>query len=296
MVDLAPDHAPHEIQSLFAELWTEDPEEEVALRHEARFAPRLQRAAPEKRVVERGIPMEGETPSFRLEPPSSGVIDNLTLRAIPRQVPAPGQVLVEVYAVALNFRDVMKVLGLYPTDGEDYMLLGDECAGKIVAVGTGVDDFRVGDDVIAIAPGSFASHVSISAATVMRKPAHMTFEEAVTIPVAFLTSYYALHHLAQISRGDRVLIHAAAGGVGLAAVQIAQRAGAEVFATAVSQEKRGLLRFLGVEHVMNSRSLAFADQVMEATGGRGVDIVLNSLAGKAIAKGVSCLAPYGRFL
>jgi NADPH:quinone reductase-like Zn-dependent oxidoreductase/NAD(P)-dependent dehydrogenase (short-subunit alcohol dehydrogenase family)/acyl carrier protein len=187
-------------------------------------------------------------------------------------------------------------LGLYPTDGGDYMMLGDECAGRIVAVGEGVEGFQAGDEVIAIAPGSLASHVTTAAAFVMRKPAHVTFEEAATIPVVFLTAYYALHHLARIRAGERVLIHSATGGVGLAALQIAQHVGAEVFATAGSPEKRELLQLLGAQHVMDSRSLAFADHIMEITGGQGVDIVLNSLAGKAIAKGISCLAPYGRFL
>jgi NADPH:quinone reductase-like Zn-dependent oxidoreductase/acyl carrier protein len=220
----------------------------------------------------------------------------LTLRETKRQRPGPGQVEIEVCAASLNFRDVMKALGLYPTDGDDYMMLGDECAGRIVAVGEGVEGLQTGDEVIAIAPGSLASHVTTLAAFVMRKPAHVTFEEAATMPVVFLTAYYALHHLARIRAGERVLIQSAAGGVGLAALQIAQHVGAEVFATAGSPEKQELLRLLGVQHVMDSRSLAFADQIMEITGGQGVDIVLNSLAGKAIAKGISCLAPYGRFL
>ena len=175
-------------------------------------------------------------------------------------------------------------------------MLGDECAGRIVAVGEGVEGLQAGDEVIAIAPGSLGSHVTTSAAFVMRKPAQVTFEEAATMPVVFLTAYYALHHLARLRAGERVLIQSAAGGVGLAALQIAQHMGAEVFATAGSPEKQELLRLLGVQHVMDSRSLAFADQIMEITGGQGVDIVLNSLAGKAMAKGIACLAPYGRFL
>lgn len=130
----------------------------------------------------------------------------------------------------------------------------------------------------------------------MHRPSELTCEEAVTMPAAFLTALYALHHLARIQAGERILIHAATGGVGLAALQIAQHVGAEVFATAGSPEKRELLQRLGVPHVMDSRSLAFADQILEITGGQGVDIVLNSLAGKAIARGIACLAPYGRFL
>ena len=283
-----------EIQSLFAELWTEDPEEEVALRYGARFVPRLERATREKVLAERAV--HGETGAFRLAISTSGVLDDLTLHETKRQRPGPGQVEIEVYAASLNFRDVMKALSLYPTDGDDYMMLGDECAGRIVAVGEGVEGLQAGDEVIAIAPGSLGSHVTTLAAFVMRKPSHMTFEEAATMPVVFLTAYYALHHLARIRAGERVLIHAAAGGVGLAALQIAQHVGAEVFATAGSPDKQELLHLLGVQHVMDSRSLAFADQIMEITGGQGVDIVLNSLAGKAIAKGIACLAPYGRFL
>ncbi len=296
MVDLSLAHSPKEIRSLFAELWTEDPEEEVAFRQGARFVPRVERTRVEKVPARGGTSQRGDQRPFRLEISTPGIIDHLTLRETTRRHPGPGEVEIEVHAAALNFRDVLKVLGLYPTDSDDYQLLGDECAGRIVAVGSGVDEFQVGDEVIAMAPGSLGSHVTLSALPVMRKPAHTTFEEAVTMPVVFLTASYALHHLARIQAGERVLIHAAAGGVGLAALQIAQHAGAEVFVTAGSHEKREFLRFLGVQHVMDSRSLAFADQIMEITGGQGVDIVLNSLAGKAIAKGMSCLAPYGRFL
>jgi acyl transferase domain-containing protein/NADPH:quinone reductase-like Zn-dependent oxidoreductase/SAM-dependent methyltransferase/aryl carrier-like protein len=294
MVDLGPDDGPDEVQSLFEELWTEDPEEEVALRYGARFVPRLEPMTREKVSAERSA--SGATKPFRLEISASGVIDDLTLRETRRQRPGPGQVEIEVCAASLNFRDVMKALGLYPTDGGDYMMLGDECAGRIVAVGEGVEGFQAGDEVIAIAPGSLGSHVTTLAAFVMPKPAHLTFEEAATIPVVFLTAHYALHHMARIRAGERVLIHSATGGVGLAALQIAQHVGAEVFATAGSPEKRELLQLLGAQHVMDSRSLSFADHIMEITGGQGVDIVLNSLAGKAIAKGISCLAAYGRFL
>jgi acyl transferase domain-containing protein/acyl carrier protein len=296
MIDLGLDETSDEISALLAELWTEDPEEEVALRHEARFVPRLERARPKKLAVEPALLADGETAPFRLVNPTSGVIDDLTLLQTQRQPPGPGHVEIAVCAAALNFRDVMKALGLYPTDGADAMLLGDECAGRIVAVGAGVHNIKVGDEVIAIAPASFGSYVTTLAALVMPKPTRMTFEEAVTLPIAFLTAYYALHHLAHIRAGERVLIHAATGGVGLAALQIARHAGAEVFATAGSPEKRELLHYLGVQHVMDSRSLVFADHIMEITGGQGVDIVLNALAGQAIQQGMACLAPYGRFL
>jgi NADPH:quinone reductase-like Zn-dependent oxidoreductase/aryl carrier-like protein len=203
---------------------------------------------------------------------------------------------IQVYAAGLNFRDVMKAMGLYPADPDENMWLGDECAGKITALGEGVEEFRIGDDVIAVAPACFSAFATTRVSFVAPKPAHLSFEEAATIPVAFLTAYYALQHLGRLGKGERVLIHAAAGGVGLAAVQLAQRAGAEIFATAGSPGKREFLRSLGIQHVMDSRSLAFADEVLERTGGQGVDVVLNSLAGEAIPKSLSTLRANGRFL
>jgi myxalamid-type polyketide synthase MxaB len=126
-------------------------------------------------------------------------------------------------------------------------------------------------------------------------PHHLSFAEAATIPIAFLTAYYGLHHLAQISSGDRILIHSAAGGLGLAAVQLAQRAGAEVFGTA-SRRKWAYLKSVGVQHVMDSRSLDFADEIMAYTEGEGVDIVLNTLTGAFIPKSLLVLAAHGRFV
>ena len=130
----------------------------------------------------------------------------------------------------------------------------------------------------------------------MPVPDFMQLEEAATLPIVFLTASYALEHLAGITKGDRVLIHAATGGVGLAAIQIAQQAGAEIFATAGSPEKRDFLRGIGIKHVMDSRSLAFYDEIREVTNGEGVDIVLNSLAGQAISRSLALLRDYGRFL
>src|SRR6202011_79797 len=150
--------------------------------------------------------------------------------------------------------------------------------------------------IIAVANGSFSSFTTADARAVVPKPSAFSFGQAATIPIAFLTAYYSLRHLAKLSRGERVLIHAAAGGVGLAAVQLAQRAGAEIFATAGSPEKRSHLHALGVTQVFDSRSLDFANAIVNRTGGRGVDIVLNSLAGEFITKSVSVLAPGGRFL
>jgi len=175
-------------------------------------------------------------------------------------------------------------------------MLGFECAGIIIECGEGVEHFHPGDKVMAVAIGSFASQVITRAEMVEHMPGHLTFEEAATFPLVFVTAHYTLNHLARLSPGERVLIHAATGGVGLAAIQLARRAGATIFATAGTLEKRAYLKAMGIEYVMDSRSLAFADEVMAATNGEGVDVILNSLSGEAIPKGLSILRPYGRFL
>ncbi|HEX4148218.1 MAG TPA: SDR family NAD(P)-dependent oxidoreductase, partial [Pirellulales bacterium] len=246
-------------------------------------------AANQKRITSRREP-------YRLQIASSGTLDGLALRRFQRQLPGSGQVEIQVAAAALNFSDVLKAMGLYPGLGDGPVPLGIECAGRISAVGEGVTDLKVGDEVVAIAPFSFASHTITSAGAVLPKPAHLDFADAAAVPIAYLTAYYALHELGRIQPGEKVLIHAAAGGVGLAAVQIAQRAGAEIFATAGSPEKRAFLKSLGVKHVYDSRSLEFAEQILAETERRGVDLVLNSLPGEAIPTSIATLAAYGRFL
>lgn len=289
-----PDDA--EIDNLLSECVLDEGEAEVALRGKRRFVHRLNHVNTEslRRDALRPRPVEPGHP-FKLDVIRTGALENLILREVSRRAPGPGEVEIKAHATGLNFRDVMKVMGIYPTEGDEVLELGDECAGTIVAVGDGVENFRVGDRVAAIAAG-FSTHVTVPANFVARIPDHVSFEQAATIPITFVTAHYALHHLARIARGERVLIHAAAGGVGLSAIQIAQAAGAEIFATAGSPEKREFLRSLGIEHIMDSRSLDFADQVLEATNGEGVDIVLNSLAGEAIPKSLSLLRAYGRFL
>ncbi|MEZ5286500.1 MAG: MDR/SDR family oxidoreductase [Vicinamibacterales bacterium] len=200
---------------------------------------------------------------------------------------------IAVEATGLNFKDVLNVLGMYPGDPGP---LGGECAGRVVATGSGVDRVHVGDRVLAIAGGSFASHVVARAEFVVRMPDAMPAVEGAALPIAFVTAAYCLRHLAAVRPGQRVLIHAAAGGVGLAAVPMAQQAGAEVLATAGSDRKRSFLRDCGVTHVFDSRSAAFADGVMAAAGGEGVDVVLNALSGAAIEASFAVLRRGGTFL
>ncbi len=294
LVDLSPAGSENDAATLLEELEIDDGEEEVAYRDSARHVNRLVKI-PAAQLPSRAAPAEPAT-GFRLELGSISSIDQLAFHARPSGSPSAGEVQIEIQAAGLNFRDVLKALGIYPSEVDADSLLGDECAGRIVAVGEGVEEFQVGDEVVAMAPGSFSSHVTLPAIVVVRKPAGLSFDEAATMPVAFLTAWYALHHLGRLRASESVLIQAATGGVGLAAVQVAQHLGAEIFATAGNPEKREYLHSLGIRHVMDSRSLAFAGEVRTLTGGRGVDMVLNSLSGEAIAKGIACLAPGGRFL
>ncbi|MBK4995869.1 type I polyketide synthase [Pseudomonas sp. S37] len=218
----------------------------------------------------------------------------------PRQ-PVADELDIAVRATGLNFRDVMFALGLLSDEaienGFSGPTLGFEFAGVVEGKGADVlGDFAPGDRVVGFGPCSFANRLVTNANAVARIPEGMSFEAAATIPSTFFTVYYALHHLARLEPGEKVLIHGAAGGVGIAAIQIAKWLGAEIHATAGSDEKRDFLRLLGVNNVYDSRSLAYADQVLAATGGRGVDVVLNSLAGEAINRNFQVLKPFGRFL
>ncbi len=228
----------------------------------------------------------------RLERSASGVFEDLSLVTLPRVAPAPNRVEIEIHAAGLNFRDVMNAVAMRDDDEP----LGGECAGRVVAVGEGVTEFAVGDAVVAIAEAAFSTFATADAGHVAPLPSGLSFAEAATLPFAFMTAHHALYGCAKLQRGETVLIHAAAGGVGLAAVQLVQSAGGDIIATAGSESKRAFLRQLGVEHVFDSRSTSFAADVMRVTDNRGVDVVLNSLAGEFIPASASCLTPTGRFL
>lgn len=234
--------------------------------------------------------------NFHLQVAQPGVFDSLALEVCPRRELGPRQVRIDVHASALNFRDVMIALGMYPTPPGVAPIMGSDCAGKVVEVGDEVEDLAVGDEVLALTSDAFTAFATASQVTVVKKPPALGFTDAAAIPTVFLTVYWGLHHLARLSEGERLLVHSAAGGVGLSALQLARWRGAEVLATSGTEEKREYLRSLGVEHVMSSRSLDFVDEVLEITDGEGVDVVLNSLAGEAIQKGFGLLRPLGRFV
>jgi NADPH:quinone reductase-like Zn-dependent oxidoreductase/NAD(P)-dependent dehydrogenase (short-subunit alcohol dehydrogenase family)/acyl carrier protein len=233
---------------------------------------------------------------FGLDMARPGNLDSLGLVVRPRVAPGPGEVEIQVQAAALNFRDVLVAMGLYPTEDGSLPPLGGDCAGVVTAVGDGVDHLKPGDRVFTLAIGAFTTFVTTPADLVALIPDGMSPAEAAVVPAVYLTAWYGLVHLARLAPGERVLIHSATGGVGLAAIAIARSRGAEILATAGSAEKRQYLSDLGIEHVMDSRSLDFAEQTMLATDGVGVDVVLNSLAGPALRAGLDVLAIGGRFI
>ncbi|PWT82702.1 MAG: beta-ketoacyl synthase [Acidobacteria bacterium] len=235
----------------------------------------------------------------RLERPRHGGLDQLSWSAVERSAPAAGEIEIEVEATGLNFRDVMWAISILPDealeDGFAGPCLGLECAGRVSRVGKDVEGLRPGDRVIALARSAFATHVVVPSWAAIPAPNHLSAAAAATIPVAFATAYYALVTLARVQRDEWVLIHGGAGGVGLAALQIARWLGARVIATAGSTEKRDLLKIMGADHVLDSRTTNFVDGVREIVAD-GVDVVLNSLAGEAMERGISALRPFGRFL
>ncbi|WP_327316424.1 type I polyketide synthase [Streptomyces sp. NBC_01235] len=278
------------------ELREEQREDQVLLRAGRRLAGRLERTAGPGTDASTPVPYTTGQP-FRLHPgPRPGQWESLRFLPLVRRAPGPGEIEIEVDATSLNFIDVMKAMGTYPDESGGKELLGGDCAGRVVAVGPDTTGFRVGDRVVACKFGAMVSHLTLSAAHARLVPAGMSQAEAATLPLVVATAWYALHDLARVEEGDRVLIHSAAGGLGLAAVQVAHLLGAEVIATAGSPAKRDHLRGLGVRHVFDSRDLAWADAVLDLTGGRGVDVVLNSLTGAALTRGLDVLAEDGRFL
>ncbi len=235
-----------------------------------------------------------------LRAPATGGLDDLRWALEPRLPPGPGEVEIAVEATGLNYRDVMWTMGLLPEEalerGFAGPTIGIECAGRITRCGPGVTALSPGDAVMTFGPASFASHVVVREDLAARVPEGVTPEAAATMPVAFFTAWYAMVTLGNLRAGEWVLIHGGAGGVGLAAIQIARHLGVRVIATAGSGVKRSLLRADGVAHVLDSRSLQFADEVAAITGGRGVDAVINALAGAGMERSLACLAPFGRFL
>jgi NADPH:quinone reductase-like Zn-dependent oxidoreductase len=264
-------------------------ESELAVRAGEVLAPRLVRAAGRGALV----PRSGS--GWRLDIRERGTLENLDLldTDAPDQPLGPGQVRVAVHAAGINFRDILIALGSYPGQAE----LGCEGAGVVLEAGPGVSGLAAGDRVMGILPGGLGPVAVTDARMLCCVPQGWSFTKAASVPVAFLTAYYGLVDLAGLSAGESVLVHAAAGGVGLAAVQIARYLGAQVLATA-HPDKWDFLAGQGVpaKVLASSRSVGFRELVAERTGGRGVDVVLNSLAFEFVDASLGCLADGGRFI
>ncbi|KAN0091906.1 Acyl transferase domain containing protein [Hyaloscypha variabilis] len=271
----------------------------VALRQTGRFTRRIlliDKGAVSHSTV--SLPSRGG--AYVCSSDMSGSLDGLALRRQAPHVLQPNEVSIEVHAAGVNFKDVMNAMGLLAERTVSGSLagqkLGLEIAGRILDTGTGVRDLASGDAVVARVANGFAGRVVASRDLIAPMPASLTFAEAACIPVVYVTAYYALAHLARLESGEIVLIQSGAGGVGIAAIQLAKRLGARVFATAGTLQRREMLLSLGVEAAFHSRSPDFHDKIMQLTKGRGVDVVLNSLTGRLLEQGIACLAPFGRFV
>ncbi len=266
-------------------------EREWRISRDGTFVTRLQRGMVDDMALapdERAVLHFGE----------SGSLAGFEWRKEPRQEPGEGEIEIAVGASGLNYRDLLVALGILDDDllgaGLTRAALGFECAGTVLRVGPGVSELRPGDRVMGFASGTFASHLVCPAWHMFPIPAELTLEAAATIPVAFATAWYALVERGHIRPGEKVLLHGAAGGVGLAATQVARLKQATVLATARSEARRTLARAAGADHTFESRNEQF-DPAIRARFD-GVDVVLNSLAGSAMHASFGLLKPFGRFL
>lgn len=222
-----------------------------------------------------------------------GSSDVLEVRETETPEPGPGEVRIDVAAVGLNFADVMQRRGHYRGGPEPPFVPGLEAAGTVDAVGEGVER-DVGDSVVALTDEAYAEYATAPEQSLFDVPEGMSFAEAAGFPVQFLTAYNCLHNWGDVTAHDRVLIHAAAGGVGTAAVQLADHAGAESFGTASTQEKLDLAADLGLDRGINYEESDFRDVVDEETDGDGVDLVLDGVNGETFDRSLDVLSPFGR--
>ena len=271
-------------------------EDETAWRNGKWYTARLS-ATPLRAEERQTADVEYEHNGMRLQIRTPGDLDSMELVAFERVSPGPGQIEVAVTASSLNFADVLIAFGKYPTFEGRLPALGTDFAGVVTAVGQDVNDHKVGDHVGGLSGnGCWSTFVTCDANLAVKLPAGLTDAQAAATTTAHATAWYGLHDLARIRRGDRVLIHSATGGVGQAATAIARAVGAEIFATAGNEQRRQLLRDMGIKHVYDSRTIEFADAIRKDTDGYGVDIVLNSVTGAAQRAGVELLALGGRFV
>jgi len=220
----------------------------------------------------------------------------MELREVPTPELRPGSVLVKNHAIAINYGDTFFIRGTYLVKPKLPDTPGMEASGVIEAVAPDVKNLKPGMRVAYIGMGAYAEYTLIRASRVMAIPDDMTFEQAASFPIAVLTAWHMLHTCNDTKPGQTVIIHSAAGGVGIAAVQIAKAAGARVMGTVSRDDKMEIARKFGADWVVNYEQQDFAAEAMKITGGRGVDLILDSVGKPTFEKGLRCLAPLGHLI
>jgi NADPH2:quinone reductase len=221
----------------------------------------------------------------------------LTVMEVPTPVPAEGEILVKVRAIGVNFADVFARLGVYPGIPKPPFVPGIEYAGTVDKTGKGAGRFKRGDRVFGFTrQNGYAEYVCVKHEFAVKMPPRMTFKEAATFTVPYLTSYHGIVNLAHGHQGEKILIHAGAGGVGIAAIQLAKHLGMEVFTTVGSEEKAKAVYKQGADHIINYRTEDFSEVVRRETNGYGLDVIMDGVAGPAYSKGLKLLAPMGRYI
>jgi len=280
------------------------PETEFAARKGLITIPRVVEDAVENASItncdrpDETLPFFNSDRKIRLGVRKAGLLDSLVFvddETTAGQLP-PDYVQIRPAAFGLNFRDVMVAMGQL-----DETRMGFECSGFISAIGSEAATlgFKIGEPVYAFLRGYFANNIRVHHTSVAKVPEGMDMETAASVPLVFITAYQSLHNMARLKKGETILIHSGTGGVGQAAIMLAQLAGAEVFVTVGSREKQQfLVSSYGVpeDHIFNSHNLSFVEGIMVATKGKGIDVVLNSLAGPLLAATWNCIAPFGRFI
>ncbi len=228
----------------------------------------------------------------RFGPPSVLAINDL-----PTPVPGDGEVLVKVRAIGVNFADVFARLGVYPGIPKAPFVPGIEYAGLVERTGKGVRRVKKGDRVFGFTKqNGYAEYVCMPQEYVMKMPPRMSFEEAAAFTVVYLTALHGIVNLAHGHRGEKILIHAGAGGVGIASIQLAKHLGMEIYTTVGSEEKARVASAQGAQHIINYKVQDFAEVIRRATGGYGLDVIMDGVGGPAYRKGLKLLAPMGRYV
>lgn len=291
------DNNPGDISILISESMQDNTDDEIAWRKNKRYIHKIKHSKSLENP--KNLSLSAPHEAFSLKQKSPGLLDSLYFEQIESTPPADKEVGIQIHTTSLNFKDLMKILGIIdPKALEDTYFgntLGMECTGTIVSLGKNVKGYKIGDQVCCFSPNTFQSYINVSTKAVFPIPTQIPLEEA-PIYIPFITVLRGLKQLAGLKKGETILIHSATGAVGLAAIQYAQHIGAKIIATASSEEKRKYLNKIGIEACADSRSLTFVEDVLKWTHGKGVDVILNSLSNDALIKSWSLLAPYGRFI